>query len=276
MSSDNTSFEELLENSMKENKKLEKVITGKVISISSNGEVFVDINYKNDGIIPKSEYSFNEEDDPRNELKPGDEITCQRIGRDETGNVLLSYKRLRNKVRKENFWKNIEVGKTYDGIVVSISSYGAFIDIAGEQGLLHISEITWDRSAKVSDILKEGQKIKVTVKELDMENKRFKLSYNEKGEDPWKTLKVDVSDVVKVKIKKIMPFGAFAEIVPGVEGLIHISQISEERIAKPEDKLEIGQEVNAKIINIDIENKKIELSIKEIEGTSKEEVENNE
>lgn len=98
----------------------------------------------------------------------------------------------------------------------------------------------------------------------------MKLSYEGKGEDPWNKISYQVGDVVKVKIKKLVPFGAFAEVKKGVEGLIHISQISEQKIAKPEEKLEIGEKVNAKIIDIDIPNKKLELSIKDLEGTSQE------
>ena len=136
--------------------------------------------------------------------------------------------------------------------------------------MLHISEISWNRGASANDLLKQGQSIKVRIKEIDKENKRFKLSYDGKGENPWSTINLNVGDIVKVTIKKLTTFGAFAEIVPGVEGLIHISQISSERISKPEDKLEVNEEVNAKIINIDIENKKIELSIRELEGTNNE------
>ena len=135
---------------------------------------------------------------------------------------------------------------------------------------MHISEMSWDRDAKADEILKPGQQVKVQIKELDVENKRMKLSYEGKGEDPWNKISYQVGDVVKVKIKKLVPFGAFAEVKKGVEGLIHISQIFEQKIAKPEEKLEIGEKVNAKIIDIDIPNKKLELSIKDLEGTSQE------
>ena len=98
----------------------------------------------------------------------------------------------------------------------------------------------------------------------------MQLTYEGKGEDPWKSAKYKVGDIVRVKIKKLMPFGAFAELEKGIEGLIHISQICEERITKPEDKLKVGQKVNAKIIDVNLEEKRIELSIKELEGTSNE------
>lgn len=272
------SFEEMLKESFQENKHIEKNVTGRVISITSKGEVFVDIDYKADGIIPKSEYSFDENINPADEIKVGDKITCEVLKRnDGQGNVLLSFKRMRkDKLRQEKqdaedkFWKNTNVGDEFTGTVASLSSYGAFVDINGIQGLLHISEITWDREANVKDILKEGQKIKVRILEIDKENKRMKLTYVEKGDNPWNKLTYDIGDIVKVKIKKLVQFGAFAEIEKGVEGLIHISQICEERISKPEEKLKVGDVVNAKIIDFDRENKKIGLSIRELEGTSNE------
>ncbi len=271
MNEENISFEELLNSSMNQNQRLGKIAEGTVISVNQNKEVFVDLNYKADGIIPKGEYSFDENADPSKELKPGDKIKVEVLKQnDGQGNVLLSYKKLRDQERKKDFWENAEVGKEYEGIVSSICSYGAFIDINGVQGLLHISEISWNRDAKVQDILKQGQTIKVIIKELDKENKRIKLSYADKGVNPWENLKLNVGDIIKVKIRKFMPFGAFAQIAEGIDGLIHISQISTQRIAKPDEKLKIGEEVNAKVLNIDLENKKIELSIKELEGTSDE------
>lgn len=271
MDEENISFEELLNNSMNQNQRLDKITEGTVISVNQNNEVFVDLNYKADGIIPRGEYSFDENVNPSKELKPGDKIKVEVLKlNDGQGNVLLSYKKLRDQERKKEFWDNVEVGKEYEGVVSSICSYGAFIDINGIQGLLHISEISWNRDVKVQDILKQGQTIKVIIKELDRENKRIKLSYADKGVNPWDNLKINVGDVVKVKIRKFMPFGAFAQIAEGVDGLIHISQISTQRIAKPDEKLKIGEDVNAKVLNIDLENKKIELSIKELEGTSNE------
>lgn len=354
------SFEELYNESLKETK-LEKTVTGKIISITEQGEIFVDIHYKADGIIPKKEYSDDETKNPKDEFKVGDLITADVLKQnDGLGNVLLSYKRVKKreekdelenriknneifeekvkevndkgiivellnkrvfiplslsgiprgedasklqgqtvkfriteydaktnkiigsiknvldevkKAKQEEFWNNIEIGKKYEGTVASISSYGAFIDLDGVvQGLLHVSEISWDRNAKVNEILKQGQKIEVTIKEVDKENRRIKLSYGEKGQNPWNNIdeKYHINDVIKVKVVKIMPFGAFVELEPGIEGLVHISQIAERKLAKPEEELKLGQHVNAKIIDLDKENEKIELSIKELEGTSNE------
>ena len=138
--------------------------------------------------------------------------------------------------------------------------------------MLHVSEISWDRNAKVNEILEQGQKIEVIIKDVDKENKRIKLAYGEKGQNPWNNIdeKYHINDVVKVKVVKIMPFGAFVELEPGIEGLVHISQIAERKLAKPEEELKLNMHVNAKIIDLDKENEKIELSIKELEGTSNE------
>ena len=132
--------------------------------------------------------------------------------------------------------------------------------------------MAWGRNEKPEDILKLGQEVKVLVKAVDKENKRIMLTYKEKGPNPWEKIneKYNINDIVKVKIVKIMPFGAFAELEKGIEGLIHISQITERRITKPEEELQVGNIVNAKIIDLDTENKKLELSIKELEGTSNE------
>ena len=360
---DNMSFEELLNQTLKEIR-VGQTVTGNIININSQGEIFVDLGYKADGIIPRNEFSFNENDDPRDTFKVGDRITADVIKlNDGLGNVLLSYKKANSKIikqefeskvknnctftekvtavndnglivdykgirifiplslsaipreanvedyrgkevtfrvieyneqarkvigsvkvlldeqkhaKEDEFWNNIEVGKMYKGTVTSLSSYGAFVDIDGVvQGLLHISGMTWERDKKPADILKVGQEIKVKVLEFDKENKRLKLEYDKKGANPWDKFaeKYNVNDVVTVKVANLMPFGAFVIIDKGIEGLVHISQISEKRITRPEEVLKVGQKVNAKIINIDLENKKIELSIRELEGTSNEMIE---
>ena len=278
MEDNNNNFEELLNNSMKENdEKLGKIVTGKVIYISSKGEIYLDINYKSDGIIPKNEYSYDENCNPEDEVKIGDEITAIVLKtNDGEGNVLLSCKKIKRDQEKQakidnvnKFWETVKVGDKFEGTVASIMNYGAFIDLGSSvQGLLHISEITWEHNAKPEKYLKVGQKVNVFIKELDSENKKMSLGYEGKEKNPWETFEGNVGDVVNVTIKNMTTFGAFAEVTKGVEGLIHISQISTERIAKPEDKLTIGEKINAKIIGLDKENHKMELSIRELEGTS--------
>lgn len=357
---DNLTFEDVINQTFKQIK-TGTTVTGTIIEINKQGEIFVDIGYKADGIIPKAEFFSEKGLSPNEEYAVGDKIKADVLKlNDGQGNVLMSckhakireirkefkekveeknifeetvsqvnkngliilYKQLirifiplslsnigrdedvneykgktvrfrvienderakkiigsikdvveeEKRQKSEEFWNSIEVGKKYVGTVTSISDYGAFVDIGGAQGLLHISEIAWGRNQNPKDILQVGQEIDVKIKELDKENKRFKLSYEKKGPNPWNKVeeKYNIGDIVKVKISKLMPFGAFAELEKGVEGLVHISQICERKISKPEEELKVGQKVNAKIINIDLENKKIELSIRELEGTSNE------
>lgn len=164
----------------------------------------------------------------------------------------------------ERVWADIEVGKEYKGVVRSLTSYGAFVDIGGVDGMVHISEMSWKRISHPSEMFKEGQEVDVFVIALDAEKKKISLGYRKAEDNPWTKFKAayGVDDVAKVKVVKLMPFGAFAEIVPGVDGLIHISQITNTHIAKPSDVLKEGDEVEAKITAIDEENKKVSLSVR--------------
>lgn len=164
----------------------------------------------------------------------------------------------------EKIWNEIEEGKRYKGVVKSLTSYGAFVDIGGIDGMVHVSELSWSRIHQPSDVLSVGDEIEVYVISFDKEKKKISLGYKDKAENPWLkfTGKYQVGSVAEVKIVKLMPFGAFAEVVPGVDGLIHISQIADRRIGKPEDVLQVGQVVNAKIIDIDNDKQKISLSIR--------------
>ena len=291
-------FEELFNKSLEE-KRFDKTITGKVIEVSSKGEIFVDFGYKADGIIPLKEYSEDENKNPKDEFNPGDTITAVVLKwNDGLGNVLLSYKRVekRRKIKEEKekrikeakereikreerakslkeFWNNIKIGKLYTGTIDKIADYGLFINLGPTKGLLHISEIFWNKDEKLEDKFNVGEVIEVVIKDFDKENNKISLAYPLKGENPWYALasKYNINDVVTCKVIKFAPFGAFVEIEKGLEGLVHNSEITTlHRVAKPEDELEIGQMVNAKIINIDKESRKIGLSIKELEGTSKE------
>jgi len=161
-------------------------------------------------------------------------------------------------------WEEIEEGKRYAGTVKSLTSYGAFVDIGGVDGMVHISELSWSRIKHPSEVVSVGDAIEVYVISADKEKKKISLGVKDHGEDPWTkfTTTYEVGSVAEVKIVKLMTFGAFAEIVPGVDGLIHISQIADHRIEKPGDVLSEGQTVQAKITDIDMENKKVSLSIR--------------
>ncbi|MBQ2692246.1 MAG: S1 RNA-binding domain-containing protein, partial [Clostridia bacterium] len=166
--------------------------------------------------------------------------------------------------RTEAIWNEIEVGKKYNGVVKSLTSYGAFVDIGGIDGMVHVSELSWGRVHHPSEVVAVGDELEVYVINFDKEKRKISLGYKDPNGNPWTvfTNKYSVGDVAEVKIVKLMPFGAFAEVVDGVDGLIHISQIANRRNGKPEDVLSVGDVVEAKISAIDTEKQKISLSIR--------------
>ena len=166
--------------------------------------------------------------------------------------------------RTEAIWNEIEVGKKYHGVVKSLTSYGAFVDIGGIDGMVHVSELSWGRIHQPSEVVSVGDEIDVYVINFDKEKRKISLGYKDPEGNPWTqfTNRYAVGDVASVTIVKLMPFGAFAEVLPGVDGLIHISQIANRRIGKPEDVLTVGDVVDAKITAIDEEKHKISLSIR--------------
>ena len=168
------------------------------------------------------------------------------------------------KEREAAFWASIEEGKVYTGVVKSMTAYGAFVDLGGVDGMVHKTELSWKPIRTPADVVSVGDEITVFVKSFDAEKRRISLGYKTEDTNPWHvfTAQYAVGDVASVKIVNMMPFGAFAEIVDGVDGLIHISQIAQQKIAKPADVLEIGQVVDAKITAIDEENRKVSLSIR--------------
>jgi len=168
------------------------------------------------------------------------------------------------KAKEADFWANIEKDKKYEGVVKSLTAYGAFVDLGGVDGMVHSTELSWKRIKHPSDVVSIGDTITVYVKDFDPEAKRISLGYKTEETNPWNVFlnTYNVGDTAKVKIVSLMDFGAFAEVVPGTDGLIHISQIADRKIDKPSDVLEVGQEVDAKIIDIDTEKRKISLSIR--------------
>ena len=161
-------------------------------------------------------------------------------------------------------WANIEENKRYTGTVKSLTSYGAFVDIGGVDGMVHISELSWSRIKHPSEVVSVGDTVEVYVISFDKEKKKISLGMKDRSQNPWEVFagKYQPGDVANVRVVKLMTFGAFAEVVPGVDGLIHISQIADHRIDKPGDVLSEGQMVDVKIIDIDYDNKKVSLSIR--------------
>lgn len=184
------------------------------------------------------------------------------------------------KAKEAEFWADAEVGKHYSGTVKSLTSFGAFVDIGGVDGLVHISELSWNKIKHPSEVCAVGDVMDVYIKEINPETKKISLGFKKLEDNPWTIAKskINVGDIITVKIVRMMPFGAFAEIIPSVDGLIHISQIADKRIGKPEDVLSIGQEVEVKVTDVDWDEKKISLSIRaliekeEVEEAAEEEV----
>ncbi len=333
-----------------------QVVKGKVISVSDTGVVNVDLGYKSDGTIARSEFSDDPNVDPAEVVKPGDEINVFVIRvNDGEGNVQLSKKKvdavkgydeieaaynekkpvtgkvietvkgglmvLVNGIRvfvpssqvsnryvedlssfvgneyefeileyntekarprivagrkalvqreieekRKKIFESIKEGDKLNGTVSRIVDFGAFVDLGGVDGLIHISEMSWGRVRKVSDVLKEGQEVTVTVLGADAAKGKISLSLKDADQDPWKNAetKYAVGNIVTGKVVRMTSFGAFIELEDGVDGLVHISQIANKHVEKPEDELTIGQEINAKVTELDLEGKKISLSIKEL------------
>ena len=166
--------------------------------------------------------------------------------------------------QREEFWKTCEVGKHYNGVVKSLTSYGAFVDLGGVFGMIHISELSWTHIKHPSEVVNVGDTVDVYVKDINEETKKISLGYKKPEDNPWEILKRDYPEgtVVKATIVGLTEFGAFANIIPGIDGLIHISQIANKRIDKPSDVLSVGDVVDAKITAIDFDKKRVSLSMR--------------
>lgn len=330
-----------------------QIVKGKIVAFN-NAEVFVDLGFKSDGIIPMDQYTDDPDFNPASSIKVGDEIDVFVVRvNDSEGTVMLSKKKVDsmqswvkveealttqepltvkvtdvvsgglianysgvrifipasqvsdrfvkdlneylkqtltvriieyNRQKKKivgsskvilaeqrgrvesDFWATVEIGKKYDGVVKSLTDFGAFVDIGGVDGLVHLSELSWNRIKHPSQVLKVGDQIEVTIQEFDKDKRRISLGYRKSEDNPWlvTAAKYSVGDIVKGKVARIAPFGAFVQLDSGVDGLVHISQISNMRLVKADDVLKVGQEVEAKIIELNIETKKVSLSIKEV------------
>ncbi|MBQ8942214.1 MAG: bifunctional 4-hydroxy-3-methylbut-2-enyl diphosphate reductase/30S ribosomal protein S1 [Firmicutes bacterium] len=350
---ENKSFEEMLDESMV-TLRTGDIVKGTVIQVSETGDVSVNLGFKSDGIISRSDFSDDPNTNPADVVKAGDVIDVYVVRvNDGEGFVQLSKKKIdavkgydeieeafnnsttvkgkvieqvkgglialingirvfvpssqisnryvedlkafigqefdfnileydnvrRRKIvagrkalaqkeidekRKEVFGK-INVGDRIEGTVSRIVEFGAFVDLGGVDGLIHISEMSWGRIKKVTDVLKEGDKVTVTVLDVNAEKGKISLSLKDLNADPWKSAdeKYAVGNVVSGKVVRMVPFGAFVELEEGIDGLVHISQIAYEHVEKPEDVLTVGQEISAKVTELDLDNKKISLSIKE-------------
>lgn len=232
------------------------VVHGGVIVAANGARVF----------IPASLAKMNRNDELESLLKQTVKfkiIEVNKQRRRAVGSVRAVYKEAR-KAAASKFWEEAQVGDVKQGVVKSITNFGAFVDIGGVDGMVHISELSWKRIKHPSEVVKEGDEIEVFIKALDPEAKKISLGYRKDEDCPWEIFKknYEIGSEVEVEIANFTTFGAFAHIIPGVDGLIHISQIANKRIEKPADVLKIGEKVTVKITDIDFDKKKVSLSIR--------------
>ena len=236
-----------------------EVIQGTVVKVLDKG---IRVSVKGTIVfIPKTQLSNSNMEEYANKNISFRVITNERnriIGSEKTVS-----REVRSKAIEEAFSK-INVGDIVKGTVKKINEYGAFIDIGGVEGLLHVSQMTWERNVNAHDFVQIGQELEVKIIDIDREKGRIALQYKKEQDNPWLKIGSEIKegDVVNATVQKLLAFGAFVEIIPGIDGFIHIAQISYNRINQPSDVLKVGQEIQAKIVKIDNENKKIELSIK--------------
>jgi len=252
------------------------ILTGKVIQVVNGGVV---VSAKGGRVfVPASQASDRFLQDLS--ILVGNEVNFRIIdikkmrGRTKIVGSIKSVLAEQKAALSEEFWSGIEVGKEYKGIVKSLTKFGAFADIGGVDGLIHISQLSWSKIKDPSEVVSVGDEVSVYVLEFDKEKGKVSLGFKKAEDNPWKKVEneLKVDDVVDCKIVRIVPFGAFAEIFPGVDGLIHISQVADKRIGKVEDELTIGQHVQAKVVEIDLEAQKIGLSIRALIAPAEEAV----
>ncbi len=247
-----------------------EILTGKVVEatrggivvLCASGKVFVPISQTT---LPRREEAYEEKD-----LQQflGQTLELKVIGTDDRKKRAVGSVRVvateKRRAEEAKFWETAEVGQKFTGKVKSITSYGAFVDLGAVDGMVHITELSWKRIKNPAEVVSVGEEVDVFIKALDPEKKRISLGHRMEADNPWTILseKYNVEDVVDVKVVSLTPFGAFAELIPGIDGLIHISQISNKKIAKPADELSVGQVVKAMITAIDYDAKKVSLSMR--------------
>lgn len=242
-----------------------KIIEAPVVDVVKGG-VIVDIGTR--GFVPASRLDIKYIEDIKSFV--GQTLQFKIIKFEpEARKIVLSRREIleeAEKARKEELWSSIEEGQTRKGIVRRLAAFGAFVDLGGVDGLLHVSEMGWGRVKNPGDVVKVGQEIEVYVLAVNKEKEKISLGLKQLIANPWDSAaeKYATGNVVTGKVVRIVPFGAFVQLEDGVDGLVHISQISWERVEKVEDALQIGQEISAKVLELDIENKKISLSIKQL------------
>ncbi len=248
----------------------QEVLNVKVMEVVKGGLV-VDVGVR--GFVPASMVETHFVDD-FSDYK-GKTLTVKVVELDkEQKRVVLSQRAVLEEEagrQKQQALEGVQVGAIKEGTVKRLTDFGAFVDIGGIDGLVHVSEMSWDRVTKPSDIVKEGDKVTVKVLKVDPVGERISLSIKETTPSPWDKAKegIKVGDVYEGKIKRVVSFGAFVEVLPGIEGLVHISQISDDHIERPDQVLQVGQEVKVKVLDVDLKANRISLSIREANDRKK-------
>jgi len=241
-----------------------EVLTGTVTDVIKGGLIVVTEGVR--VFVPASQATASR-NDPLEDLLHNEVklriIEVNRQRRRAVGSI-RSVLRDERKALAEKFWETVEEGKEYTGVVKSLTSYGAFVDLGGIDGMIHISELSWSRIKHPSEVVNVGDTVTVYIKGFDRGKEKISLGYRRMEDNPWEVLKRDypVGTVCEATVVGMTTFGAFARILPGIDGLIHISQIADRRIEKPQDVLKVGETVNVKITDVDFEKKRVSLSIR--------------
>ncbi|WP_214702218.1 MULTISPECIES: 30S ribosomal protein S1 [unclassified Exiguobacterium] len=252
---------------------VEKFESGEVFEVmvkdKVKGGLVVDIGIR--GFIPASLVESHFVEDFSSYLNNPITVKVVEIDR-EKNRVILSHKAVveaEMSAKKSETLESLEVGQVIEGTVQRLTDFGAFVDIGGVDGLVHISEMAHSRVEKPSDVVTEGDRVKVKVLGLDLDNEKVKLSIKETQPGPWETIegKIQPGDVIEGTVKRLVTFGAFVEVAPQVEGLLHISQIANRHIATPSEVLSEGQEVKVKVLDVHLDDKKISLSMRALESS---------
>ena len=255
----------------------DEVLTGKVSEVVKGGVIVI---YNNVRVFIPASQATATRDESLEDLV-GTEVKFRLLEVSQRGRRRRVIGSIRSVLREERaeqraaFWAECEVGKKYTGVVRTLTSYGAFVDLGGVSGMIHISELSWAHIKHPSEVVNVGDEVEVYIKEINQETKKISLGYKDPDANPWEILRRDypVDTVVDATIVGVTTFGAFANILPGIDGLIHISQIANQRIEKTSDVLSVGQKVKAKITAIDFDKKRISLSMRALLPVEEEVVE---
>ncbi len=250
-----------------------EVVEGDVVETNKGGVVVLVKGVK--VFVPRSQATLRRDEDYTKLLKQHVQlVVTECAGRKIVGSINKVTAEA-NKAKREAFWANAQEGQVCQGVVKSLTSYGAFVDIGGVDGLCHISELSWNRIKHPREVMNVGDQVEVYIKELDAENQKVSLGYKKAEDNPWEKLKNEypLGSVFTAPVVSVTDFGAFVRILPGIDGLVHISEISNTRVNKVSDVLKVGDEVSVKLMDVDFDKKRISLSMKALEAPEAEDAE---